>query len=137
MSYIMIVDDDDDFSFATATILEKAGHEVRVESSINGAESSMHTKQPDLVILDVMFPENGSAGFELARKIRQSDGAIKNTPILMLTAINSKVPLGFCDLDIDDAWMPVQDFLEKPVDFDILQNKVTNLLKNRSSCILK
>ncbi len=128
MSYIMIVDDDDDFSFATATILEQAGHEVRVESSISGAESSMKTKLPDLVILDVMFPENGSAGFELARKMRQSDEATKRTPILMLTAINSKVPLGFCDMDIDDAWMPVQDFLEKPVDFDILQSKVDKLL---------
>ena len=137
MSYIMIVDDDDDFSFATATVLEEAGHEVRVESNIPGAESSMKAKQPDLVILDAMFPENSSAGFELARKIRQFDGTLKHVPILMLTAVNSKFPLGFCDKDIDDAYMPVEDFLEKPVDFDILKNRVTNLLKNRSTSILK
>jgi DNA-binding response OmpR family regulator len=137
MSYILIVDDDDDFSFATATILEEAGHEVRVESNIPSAESSLKTKQPDLVILDVMFPENSSAGFDLARKIRQFDGTLKHVPILMLTAVNSKFPLGFCDKDIDDAYMPVEDFLEKPVDFDILKNRVTTLLKNRSTCILK
>ena len=133
----MIVDDDDDFSFATATVLEEAGHEVRVESNIPGAESSLKTKQPDLVILDAMFPENSSAGFELARKIRQFDGAVKHVPILMLTAVNSKFPLGFCDKDIDDAYMPVEDFLEKPVDFDILKNRVATLLKNSSTCILK
>ena len=137
MSYIMIVDDDDDFSFATATILEEAGYEVRVESNIPSAESSLKTKQPDLLILDAMFPENSSAGFELARKIRQSDEAIKHVPILMLTAVNSKFPLGFCDKDIDDSYMPVEDFLEKPVDFDILKKRVSILLKNRSSCILK
>lgn len=137
MSYIMIVDDDDDFSFATATVLEEAGYEVRVESNIPGAEASLKSKQPDLLILDAMFPENSSAGFELARKIRQSDETIKHVPILMLTAVNSKFPLGFCDKDIDDAYMPVEDFLEKPVDFDVLKNRVNTLLKNRSSCILK
>jgi DNA-binding response OmpR family regulator len=132
----MIVDDDDDFSFATATVLEEAGYEVRVESNIPSAEASLKTKQPDLLILDAMFPENSSAGFELARKIRQSDETIKHVPILMLTAVNSKFPLGFCDKDIDDAYMPVEDFLEKPVDFDVLKNRVNTLLKNRSSCIL-
>jgi DNA-binding response OmpR family regulator len=133
----MIVDDDDDFSFATATVLEAAGHEVRIESNIPGAELSLKTKQPDLVILDAMFPESSSAGFDLARKIRQYEGTVKHVPILMLTAVNSKFPLGFCDKDIDDAYMPVEDFLEKPVDFDILKNRVNTLLKNRSSCILK
>jgi DNA-binding response OmpR family regulator len=128
----MIVDDDDDFSFATATVLEEAGHEVRVESNIPSAELSLKTKQPDLVILDAMFPESSSAGFDLARKIRQFDGTLKNVPILMLTAVNSKFPLGFCDKDIDDTYMPVEDFLEKPVDFDILKNRVTNLLKKRT-----
>jgi hypothetical protein len=30
--------------------------------------------------------------------------------------------------DIDDTWLPVADFVEKPVDFDVLRNKVSALL---------
>ena len=130
MSYIMIVDDDDDFSFATATVLEEAGHEVRVESNIPSAELSLKTKQPDLVILDAMFPESSSAGFDLARKIRH-DGSLKHVPILMLTAVNSKFPLGFSPQDIDEAWMPVAEFLEKPVDLEVLRNTVARMLGSK------
>ncbi len=35
---------------------------------------------------------------------------------------------GFGSRDIDDNWLPISDFLEKPVDFDVLLNKVDALL---------
>ena len=50
----------------------------------------------------------------------------------MLTAINAKFPLGFGPNDIDSEWMPVTDFLEKPVDFDVLRGKVAKLLGQES-----
>jgi len=48
----------------------------------------------------------------------------------MLTAINTKFPLGFSSSDIDDDWMPVGGFLEKPVDFQVLRRKVNDLLSS-------
>ena len=78
--------------------------------------------------LDVMFPEDSSAGFELARAMRHFTEKLKNIPILMLTAVNAKFSLGFGSRDIDENWLPVSEFLEKPVDFDILKNKVAELL---------
>ena len=128
MSYILIIDDDEDFSIAAATILRNAGHEVQVELNINSAEKSMKKRQPDLVILDVMFPEDNSAGFSFARKMRHYNEKLKNIPILMLTAVNSRFPLGFSPRDIDDTWLPVEDFLEKPVDLDMLSNKVSKMI---------
>ena len=128
MAYILIVDDDEDFASTAAIVLRKEGHDVEIELSPDDAEKSMEAKTPDLVVLDVMFPEDDSAGFELARIIRHKSEMLKKVPILMLTAINTKFPLGFGTKDIDDDWLPVADFLEKPVDFDVLRHKVSTLL---------
>ena len=129
MAYLLIVDDDEDFASTIATVLRKEGYEVQVELDIDNAVKSMENKPPELAILDVMFPEDASAGFGLARLMRHEKEKLKNIPILMLTAINTKFPLGFGPKDIDDSWMPVTDFLEKPVDFDVLRDKVAKLLK--------
>ena len=132
MAYLLIVDDDEDFASTTATVLRTEGYEVQVELDIDSAVKSMENKPPDLAILDVMFPEDASAGFGLARFMRHEKEKLKNIPILMLTAINTKFPLGFGPKDIDDSWMPVTDFLEKPVDFDVLRDKVAKLLSAKS-----
>ncbi len=129
MAHLMIVDDDEDFASAAATILRDAGHEVQIELETENAFKHMEDNRPDLVILDVMFPEDSSAGFELARTMRHYSEKLKDVPVLMLTAVNTKFPLGFSSRDIDDTWLPVSDFLEKPVDFDTLRNKVDALLR--------
>jgi len=128
MPYLLIVDDDEDFASTTATVLREEGYDVQIELDIDSAVKSMESKPPDLAILDVMFPEDASAGFELARLMHHEKEQLKNIPILMLTAINTKFPLGFGSKDIDEEWMPVTEFLEKPVDFDVLREKVAKLL---------
>jgi len=133
MAYLLIVDDDEDFADATARVLKTDGHEVEVALDTKTAATVMEERRPDLVILDVMFPENSSAGFELARKMRHESESLKDVPILILTAVNVKFPLGFGTKDIDETWMPVTDFVEKPVDFDVLRAKVSTLLHDAGS----
>ncbi len=128
MAYVMIVDDDEDLALAISKVLGDASHETRIELETGPALASMKLRTPDLVILDVMFPGDSSAGFALARVMRHHETALKHVPILMLTAINSRFPLGFSARDIDEAWLPVTDFMEKPFDFDALQVKVSSLL---------
>jgi len=128
MSYVMLIDDDEDFASAAADVLTAAGHEVQVVLDIAGAAANMESRRPDLVVLDVMFPEDPAAGFELARTMQHHNEKLKGIPILMLTAVNAKFPLGFGTHDIDDNWLPVADFLEKPVDLDALVSKVAQLL---------
>jgi DNA-binding response OmpR family regulator len=133
MAYLLIVDDDEDFATTAATVLRNEGYDVHIELDTDDAAKSMEAKPPDLVILDVMFPEDASAGFELARLMRHENEKLKTVPILMLTAINAKFPLGFGPKDIDESWLPATDFLEKPVDFDVLKGKVAHFLGEGNS----
>jgi two-component system, OmpR family, response regulator QseB len=128
MAYLLIVDDDEDFAAAVAAALATDGHEVHIELEIAPAIESQKQRRPDLVILDVMFPEDESAGFELARWIVHGGAKLGRVPILMLTAVNMKFPLGFGSADCDEYWLPVQDFIDKPVDLNVLRSRVSALL---------
>jgi DNA-binding response OmpR family regulator len=131
MAYLLVVDDDEDLSAAVATVLRGEGHEVRTELDVSAGLRSMLARRPDLVLLDVMFPEDSTAGFELARTMRREHDILKDVPILMLTAVNTRFPLGFSAKDIDEDWLPVTDFLEKPVDLDVLAERVAAILARR------
>ena len=128
MASIKIIDDDVEFAEDLALILKKEGGTVSTLYDTEGAVEDLVQNRPDLLILDVMFPENASAGFDLARKIRQTE-ELKDLPVILLTGINQKFPMDFSADDIDDHWMPVQDFVEKPIDIGKLLKKVRHFLQ--------
>ncbi len=125
MAYVLIVDDDQDFADAVSTVCRSAGHEVAVLNTTKGALECVQQRCPDAMVLDVMFPENPIAGFELARDLRRQFGQL---PILMLTAVNQQFPLGFSNRDINPTWLPVTHFLEKPVSLDVLREQIDRLV---------
>ncbi|NOZ19807.1 MAG: response regulator [Planctomycetes bacterium] len=133
MAYVMVIDDDEDFASATAQVLRDGGHEVQIQLDTQSAVESMEKRRPDLAILDVMFPDNSSGGFDLARTIQNYNEKLTGIPILMLTAVNAETPLHFSTRDIDEIWLPVTGFLEKPVDAEVLLNKVNELLGEAKS----
>jgi DNA-binding response OmpR family regulator len=126
MAYILIVDDDQDLSGAYTTVLKNEGYEIGVESDPAEAIRSIEKRKPDLILLDVMFPENKSGGFDLARKISKQYSEIR---ILMLTSINRHYEMGFSKRKTESEWLPISDIMEKPVDFEVLKNKIKELLK--------
>jgi two-component system alkaline phosphatase synthesis response regulator PhoP len=130
MSKILIVDDDPDILLAVRMCLEGAGHEVIEAMSGKQGIESIVKDRPDLIILDVMM-ETKTEGFQMALKLRSPDPTsefadVKNIPILMLTAIHSTTPLRF-EPEID--YLPVEMFVDKPIDPDDLVNKVNWLLE--------
>ena len=131
MSRIMLVDDDAGFTKVVSMVLTKEGYDVVVVDDTEGLTDRIREERPDAIVLDVMFPENSSAGFELARSIRRTED-LSRVPVVLLTAINTRFPMGFGSSDIDEAWMPVDEFVEKPVDFDVLLGILGRLVKPKS-----
>lgn len=120
---ILVVDDDADFVEMNKLVLEKNGYEVSV--AYNGEEclDKVRTQRPDLIILDVMMTRKDE-GFDVSRNLRNSEQT-KAIPILMLTSINDEVPY---KIEPEDTWLPVDDFLEKPVKSEQLVDKVSKML---------
>ena len=131
MANILIIDDDPDMVLATRLCLERDGH--KVESASNSAEGLNRIKagKPDLIILDVMM-DSATSGFQFALALRGPNpdpemAAFRKIPIVMLTAIHSTTPLRFGP---DEDYLPVDDFVEKPIEPDVLLAKVNALLKS-------
>lgn len=134
MAKILIIDDDPDIITSVTLTLESVGHEVI--SASNGEEGIelIKTERPGLIILDVMM-DTKTEGFQLALKLRNPDptsefAVYKNIPILMLTAIHSTTPLHF-EPDVD--YLPVELFVDKPIDPDDLINRVDWLLARETA----
>lgn len=116
---VLLVDDDREFVAANRLVLEKTGHRVVTAHDGESGRKKALEVRPDVIVLDVMM-ETNQAGFELARWLRSQEQT-RNAPIIMLTGINQKFPLNF---DKDDIWLPVDEFLEKPVDPDALLDAI-------------
>ena len=134
MAKILILDDDPDIVTAVRLTLESVGHEVAEAGSGKEGISRIKTDRPDLIILDVMM-ETQTEGFQVALKLHSPDpgsefAAFKDIPILMLTAIHSTTPLRF---EPDGDYLPVEEFIDKPVKPELLIGKVDSILKGRKS----
>lgn len=126
---ILIIDDDPDLVEVIRLTLENKGYEVH--SAASGAEGLAQVREidPDLIILDVMM-DYTTEGFQVSLALRSPDpdsefAAYRNTPILMLTAIHTTTPLRFKP---DQDYLPVNDFVEKPLAPAALTRKVEALL---------
>ena len=131
MKKILVIDDDPDIVEAMRMVLEAQDFEVH--SAINGTEGLSKVKQvrPDLIILDVMMDQL-TEGFQVSYALKNASpdseyGPFAKIPILMMTAIGREMHMKFSP-ESDGAYLPVQAFLEKPVQPKLLIEKVKMLL---------
>jgi two-component system, OmpR family, alkaline phosphatase synthesis response regulator PhoP len=124
---ILIIDDDKDIIESLQLVLESKGYDVESTLTTKGAVELVKSMGPDLIILDVMFPESSSEGFDLARELNRDQEA-RQIPVLMLSAVNARFNLGFSNKDRDENWLPVAEFMEKPVQPLKLVQRVEELI---------
>jgi two-component system, OmpR family, response regulator RegX3 len=84
---VLVVDDEESYRQALASGLTREG--FAVESAGNGHEAlrAFHRIHPDLVLLDVMLPDQ--SGIEICQHMR----SLKPVPIIMVTARDSEVDI--------------------------------------------
>jgi CheY-like chemotaxis protein len=120
---ILVVDDLSDNLLLLQTVLEAEGYEVDTANSGSLALAKVEATPPDLILLDVMMP--GMNGYEVTRQIRQNHN-IPFIPILLVTAYE--------DINaIQGLALGANDFIRKPIEFDILLARIEAFLQFKQS----
>jgi signal transduction histidine kinase/CheY-like chemotaxis protein len=117
---VLIVDDDRDTLFTVGQIIESLGYDTLFAKDGLECLLILETKNPDLVLLDIMMPNMD--GFETLKRIKQNE-RYNNIPVIALTAhamIEEReiiIKNGFADL------------ITKPIDITYLSTKVRQILE--------
>ncbi|MHC4154378.1 MAG: response regulator [Planctomycetota bacterium] len=127
---ILIVDDDPDLTEALKTALESERYAVVTAADKDEGMEKIKTEKPDLVILDVMM-STWQDGFEMSRELKK-DPQARDIPILLLTAVKERTGIGFKSTAGDPDWLPVDSFLDKPVEPQVLVGEVRKLLSQKA-----
>ena len=114
---IIIIDDDIDLVEAMRLTLEGAGFDVLDAQDGEHGIEKVRSESPDLVILDVMMGTQDE-GFHVAYQIRANKDT-QDLPIIMLTAVGQETGFDF-DRERDEDFLPVNEFLEKPINPELL-----------------
>ncbi len=123
---LLIVDDDPDYVEGIQTILVKAGYAVDVAYNPKEGFEALGNKRYDLLLLDIMMGR-GAEGVMMARKINK-DPELRKIPVLIITGIREQMAFLFPGQPVHPRFLPTDEVLEKPVEPDLLLEKVRHLL---------
>jgi DNA-binding response OmpR family regulator len=114
---LLLVDDEEEFRTATSQALKRRGFRVSQAKNGEAAIGMITSGAFDIVVLDLRMPKKD--GIETLVEIRSSN---KTLPVIILTGHGA----------LDDAMAGIQlgivDFIQKPVDIDVLSARIRALL---------
>lgn len=119
--YILVAEDNVELR---TFLLQILSDEYQVTGVSNGQEviNSIKTKQPDLILSDIMMPElNG----EQMCRIVKNDVETSHIPVILLTALNDKESI------IKGLQSKADRYIIKPFDVGVLKANITNVLAIR------
>ena len=120
---VLVVEDEPNLLAALRRALEQEGYDTLTAADGEAGLSIAQSKNPGLVILDVMLPKLD--GFEVCRILRRQS----NIPILMLTARGEEVDR------VVGLELGADDYVTKPFSMRELLARVRNMLRRSSSPI--
>jgi CheY-like chemotaxis protein len=113
---ILVADDDRAIVDSISSVLEMWGYDVLYVHDGTSVIQAVKA-QPDLILLDIQMP--GHDGQAVCRQLKRQ-ASTKDIPIMIVSA----------SMDVQHKANEVgaDDYLEKPFDMEVLQQKVANLL---------
>ncbi len=124
---LLIIDDDPDYVDGIKSILDKANYNVAVAYNPKDGLEALSSGDFDLLLLDIMMGR-GAEGVMVARKINK-DPKLREIPVLIITGIREQMAFLFPGQPVHPRLLPTDALLEKPVDPNLLLEKVDALLK--------
>ncbi len=121
MRHLLVVDDDDRIRDLLKEYLARAGFRVTTAEGAAPARRLVEQLAFDLLVVDVMMPEED--GFSFARWLRGRPGEGGRTPILILTA------RGLPDDRIEGLSLGADDYLAKPFEPQELVLRIEAILR--------
>src|SRR5437763_14574624 len=118
---VLVVDDEEHITELVAMGLTYNGFEVERAASGRAALDAIDRTRPDLIVLDVMLPDLD--GFEVARRLRQAEGAGTRVPIIFLTARDTTQD------KVEGLRLGSDDYVTKPFSIEQLVERVKAVLR--------
>ena len=118
---VLVVDDEEHITELVAMALGYNGFEVERVAAGRAALDAVERRKPDLIVLDVMLPDLD--GFEVARRLRQSEGAGARVPIIFLTARDTTSD------KVQGLRLGSDDYVTKPFSIEELVERVKAVLR--------
>ena len=123
MARILCIEDDRDLLEDLVEELTEARYDVLQAGDGQQGLWIIKRYQPELVISDISMP--GMNGYELLREVRERNLQLAQTPFIFLSALAAR------DERIKGLNCGADDYLTKPVDYDVLVSKVGSILRMR------
>lgn len=121
MTRILCIEDDPNLLKDLAEELQDAGFQVEQARSGQEGLEKIVANQPDLVISDISMP--GMDGYAVLKEVRGSSRNFAQMPFIFLSAFAAR------DERIKGLDGGADEYLTKPVDFDMLISKVQSILR--------
>ena len=119
---ILCIEDDSLLRNLIVDALEPYGYDLAVaENGREGLEKILSDK-PDLILSDISMPR--MSGLELLKEIRQNHPKFGDVPFIFLTALGNR------DNIIEGRKLGCDDYITKPVDFELLTSIIESRLGN-------
>ena len=128
---LLIIDDDPDYVDGIRSTLKKADYKVDVAYNPKDGYAALESGNYDLLLLDIMMGR-GAEGVMVARKINK-DPVLREIPVLIITGIREQMAFLFPGQAVHPRILPTDELMEKPVDPNLLLEKVANLLKEAAA----